>query len=522
MSRSFSLQCFSLSIILASGITACGDSPGAPEQPTPKVPVPAAVAPTTPLSLTGVVADSVTVAVRVTDAGNQGVANAVVRFEVIEGAGTAKSPQVTTDSHGDAQAAWILSTVPGSNRLRASVLQLTPVEFVATTQPGAAATLSVQAQPGGAKIGSVLESLPVIELRDRFGNAATAPAVTVTVSIASGGGALTGTTTVSSRDGVARFEDIQISGPVGPRTLRFEAPALGSINSSPFTVMPAARSAIDRPDDLPGPQIHFVYAVPSDAPDRSFDTALGLAYSVMSFQSWLALKTGYRLRVDTYRGAADVTFLKLDKTDQQIAAAGPFVRDTIERFMRVTGQLAADKIYAVYYDGTSTYACGGASWPPLLIGQLAAMYMRGLPQSASPCSSAVFVNASTEFPRYWEFAMLHDLLHTLGIVSREAPHHVASRPAHVGEPRDLMYAGDAPWQLGTVTTVDVDEDDYFGQSVAPGLANLAGSPYVERVSPAFNVFSELTPLSAEAVRKLAHDAVTLPVHPDFGVLIRNR
>ena len=520
MSRSFLPPYCILALLLAGGVNACGDSPGAPEPPAPKVPVPAAVAPTTPLSLTGTVADSVNVAVHVTDAGNQGVANAVVRFEVIEGNGTAKSPQVTTDSHGDARVGWILSTVPGNNRLRATVLQLPPVEFAATTQPGPAATLHVQTQPGGAKIGSVLESLPVVELRDRYGNPASSPAVSVTVSIGSGGGALAGTTTVSSREGVARFDNIQVNGPVGPRTLRFEAPALGFMDSSPFTVMPAARSQMDRPDDSPGPQIHFVYAVPSDAPDRSFDIALGLAYSVMSFQSWIALKSGYRLRVDTYRGAADVTFVRLDKTDQQIAAAGPFVRDTIERYMRTTGQLAADKIYAVYYDGTSTYACGGSSWPPLLMGQLAAMYMRGLPQSAVPCSSSVFVNAPNEFPRYWEFAMLHDLLHALGIVSREAPHHVASRPAHVGEPSDLMYSGDAPWQLGTMTTVDVDQDDYFGPSLAPGLANLAGSPYVERVSSAFNVFSGLAPLSPEAAQQLARDAANLPVHPDFQVLIR--
>jgi hypothetical protein len=402
------------------------------------------------------------------------------------------------------------------------MLQLTPVEFVATTKAGPAATFRVQTQPGGAKIGSVLESLPVIELQDRYGNPAGSPAATITVSIAAGGGALTGTTTVNSNEGVARFGDLQVTGPVGPRTLRFEAPALGSVNSSQFIVMPAARSAIDRADDSPGPQIHFVYAVPSDAPDRSFDTTLGLAYSVMSFQSWIAQKSGYRLRVDTYRGAADVTFLKLDKTDQQIAAAGPFVRDTIERFMRNTGQLAADKIYAVYYDGTSTYACGGASWPPVLIGQLAAMYMRGLPQSSSPCSSSVFVTAPNEFPRYWEFGMLHDLLHTLGIVSREAPHHVASRPGHVGEPRDLMYAGDAPWQLGAATTVDVDEDDYFGSALPAGVANLAGSPYVERVSPAFKVFAELAPLSSQAAQKLARDAASLPVHPDFEIVIRQR
>jgi len=52
--------------------------------------------------------------------------------------------------------------------------------------------------------------------------------------------------------------------------------------------------------------------------------------------------------------------------------------------------------------------------------------------------------------------MLHEILHTLGVVATCAPNHTLS--GHVSDdPRDLMYAGPLPWQpssstLGEMTT----------------------------------------------------------------------
>jgi hypothetical protein len=68
-------------------------------------------------------------------------------------------------------------------------------------------------------------------------------------------------------------------------------------------------------------------------------------------------------------------------------------------------------MYAVYYDGSSIYSCGGGAWPPALIGNVAAMYLRGTPPGARPCASNP-IGASIDVPGYIEFAMIHrDLSH---------------------------------------------------------------------------------------------------------------
>ena len=48
-----------------------------------------------------------------------------------------------------------------------------------------------------------------------------------------------------------------------------------------------SRATADRPDDEAGEQIHVIYVLPSDRPDRSFDLDGTLAGSVDSFQGWL-------------------------------------------------------------------------------------------------------------------------------------------------------------------------------------------------------------------------------------------
>ena len=43
------------------------------------------------------------------------------------------------------------------------------------------------------------------------------------------------------------------------------------------------RATQDRPDEVRGPQLHAVYAVPSDGGDRGLDTSGAIAASVASF-----------------------------------------------------------------------------------------------------------------------------------------------------------------------------------------------------------------------------------------------
>jgi hypothetical protein len=220
------------------------------------------------------------------------------------------------------------------------------------------------------------------------------------------------------------------------------------------------RSTKDRKDGNRLPQIHLIYAVPLDGEDRGLDTDGTIVRSVQASSRWFQEASGGRaLRFDDFRGELDITFVRLAKTDAQISARGVFVRDEIEKLLRAKGFKKANKIYAVYYDGSSTHACGGGSWPPVLKGSVAALYLRGEIPGFLPCSDNPFAQDEAS-PGYWEFVLVHEVLHTLGFVATCAPSHVLS--GHVGDDNeDLMYAGDQPWRPGLL---DVNRDDYFAHS----------------------------------------------------------
>jgi hypothetical protein len=239
------------------------------------------------------------------------------------------------------------------------------------------------------------------------------------------------------------------------------------------------RAEADRPDEVRGPQTHAVYAVPRDGEDRSLDTNGTVASSVAAFQTWLAAEAGgANLRLDVFRGELDVTFVRLQRSDAELAARGAFVRDEIEAELTRRGLVVSSKVYAVYYDGSSTWSCGGGAWPPRLPGRVAAMYLRGEPPGAPACATNRFAGPGDP-PGYFEFGMLHELLHTLGFAAECATHHHLA--GHVRDnPNDLMWAGDAPWQLPP--RLDIGRDDYYGHGRSD-CPDLATSPYLSSNPP---------------------------------------
>ena len=77
----------------------------------------------------------------------------------------------------------------------------------------------------------------MIQLRDAANQNVSQAGVAVTAAIATGGGAVTGTTVVTTdANGQAVFTNLVISGIVGPRTLRFTAPSLASVTSGTVTL----------------------------------------------------------------------------------------------------------------------------------------------------------------------------------------------------------------------------------------------------------------------------------------------
>lgn len=236
------------------------------------------------------------------------------------------------------------------------------------------------------------------------------------------------------------------------------------------------RAATDRPDDRSSVQVHFLYVVPRDGVDRALDTGSVISASVNSWQAWLRRQTGGReLYVDTSQGELDVSFFRLATDDAVVAGRGPFVREQIEEEIFAAGFNSPTKTYAVYYDGTSTWSCGGADPQPTFRGSVAAMYLRGAPTGAPPCASNPL---GVTPPGYFEFGMLHELMHNLGFVPSCAPH--VTQVDHVSDsPFDLMWGGDAPWGVGApeAMRLDVGHDDYYGHGRAD-CPDFAHNPYL--------------------------------------------
>jgi len=296
-----------------------------------------------------------------------------------------------------------------------------------------------------------------------------------------GGRVLTGRSVswLSSSDAIATVSTAGVVTGATPGSVAISAISDGVSGSVLLTVVPRPntnpRSATDRPDDVGGNQIHIVYVVPSDGADRGLDTSGVLSNSAGSFQQRLAGQTGGRqLRVDTYQGRLDISFVRLARTNAQGIAAGAYLRDSLEKDLMALGFAQPGKIYATYYDGGTTFACGSGAWPPALPGRLAGVYLGG-GAGALPCNANPLATSPTAPPGYLDFAMLHEIMHTLGIVSATAPNHTLS--GHVNtSPNDLMYAGPLAW---TPSVLDVNRHIYYNPSELPaGIYNLATSPYL--------------------------------------------
>jgi hypothetical protein len=157
---------------------------------------------------------------------------------------------VSTSTSGTAVFTNLAITgLPGSYTLQFSSSGLTPVtSSVITVTVGSASQLTITTQPSAsATNAAAFPQQPAVQLRDASGNAVSQSGVAVTAAIASGGGTLGGTTTVSTDGaGIARFTNLSLSGIIGNRTLGFSALALTGATSGTINLVagPASQLAI--------------------------------------------------------------------------------------------------------------------------------------------------------------------------------------------------------------------------------------------------------------------------------------
>jgi adhesin/invasin len=127
-------------------------------------------------------------------------------------------------------------------------LALPPISFVT----GPAAMLSIVTQPSAtAPSGSTFAVQPMVTITDAGANSLAVAGTMVTVFIASGGGVLGGTTSVTTdATGAAVFTDLSITGSPGLRTLGFSSGTLPDVMSDPMDVGAAVPTTIGAPAAL--------------------------------------------------------------------------------------------------------------------------------------------------------------------------------------------------------------------------------------------------------------------------------
>ena len=268
--------------------------------------------------------------------------------------------------------------------------------------------------------------------------------------------------TSSAPDVVAIAEDGLVEG-VGAGTAVLTATFEGFEVELEFVVEdPIPRSTRDRPDDISGPQIHFIYAVPSDREELNRDRFGELERSALGIQNWLAEEIGQTLRLDTYQGRPDVSFLRLPFTHQEgdryNADIVFHLRDAASRL-----GLTGDKIPVFYYEGSVTGLCGTANY-----NRGGAVYLG--------CSNAD-LGFDEETVSTFEVVMVHELFHVFGAVASCAPNWIEG--SHVDDvENDLMFAGVDRSPRGGETFIDVGRDDYYGHG-RPDCNDVSRSRFLE-------------------------------------------
>lgn len=183
--------------------------------------------------------------IQLRDAGGKAVSRSGVSVTVgiNSGGGTlGGTTTVVTSRNGRATFADLSITgVIGLRTLTFGASALTPVVSGAiAVTAGPASRLELSTAPSTTSPSDVmLGQQPAVQVQDVSGNPVAAAGLSVVATLASGGGALIGTTTrITDAAGVATFTDLLLAGLIGPRTISFASGTLTAVTSGPIVLTP--------------------------------------------------------------------------------------------------------------------------------------------------------------------------------------------------------------------------------------------------------------------------------------------
>ena len=253
---------------------------------------------------------------------------------------------------------------------------------------------------------------------------------------------------------------------------------------------PPTRALVDRPDDFSGPQIHVVYAVASDGEDLQLDRSpsspqyrrltyrnegrVSIHTSFRTIQEWLAEQIGQQLRLDTYRGEIDVSFVRLPFTEEEIATDPRSMFDRIESVVRQ--ETGTSKAVAIVYHGLEEETVFGGIGQ--IEGDAALLLMRGFIEVTQFGGSDEF-GGGWEAPGGIDLVMVHEIFHMMGaapncpsrLAGRTGVEYCAAAGHHVADVRDIMSDNNS-W----TAQIDPDRNDYYGHGY-PDCTDISKSEY---------------------------------------------
>jgi hypothetical protein len=207
------------------------------------------------------------------------------------------------------------------------------------------------------------------------------------------------------------------------------------------------------PNIVAGYPVHWIYAIPSDGPDRLTTYASRMQTDAESIDAWWRGQDPTRvLRNDLAPFSCGT---QLDLTLVRLSLSGSQLADADIRFGNIANALEGRGFssrftkYLVYYDGPVE---------PDICGQ-------GGSDSSGLGFAMVYVQACVGVP--FDTTAAHEVLHTLGAVPSAAPHDCPEpNDGHVCDnPLDMMYPFGDETPI-TSLPLDFGRDDYYGHSGA--------------------------------------------------------
>jgi hypothetical protein len=245
------------------------------------------------------------------------------------------------------------------------------------------------------------------------------------------------------------------------------APFASAAPTAPAAWCGTAAAADRVPNVVAGNPIHWVYAIPSDGPD-----GLGALASVMQADAeqidawWRGQDPARTPRIDVAAfpcGAQlDITTVRIPRTSAQLSPL-PARFSTIADALDAAGLGSSFTKLVVYYDGPTdeTNVCGQGGSDSSGFGAAVVYY-----RSCTGVSTAAVA--------------AHEVLHTLGAVSRSAPHDCDNENSgHTCDNEaDLMFPSIGGDPLSS-KLLDPGRDDYYGH--AGGWTDTQDSAWLVRL-----------------------------------------